>query len=299
MSRQPVRTTLGHVARGLLMGGADVVPGVSGGTVALILGIYERLIRSIREVASAPVRLLRGDVAAARTHLAAAEWGLVLPLGAGIVTALGIGSVVIPPLMERHPVPMLALFLGLVLASVPIPFRRIERVTSGYVLLMAGAAVVAFALTGLPAREGASPSTLQVFAAASVAICAMILPGVSGAFLLKAMGMYEVTLNHLRDLDVVYVGTFALGAAVGLGVFARLLSWLLDRHHDRTMAALVGLMIGALRALWPWQRADRGLELPFLDASLAVAVALMAAGFAAVTLLTRLGDRHPEDVPLP
>jgi putative membrane protein len=281
------------------MGSADVVPGVSGGTVALIVGIYERLILAVRHAAAAPMPLLRGDVTGVGERLRMVEWRLLLPLSAGIVVALGVGSVVIPHLLDRYPVAMLALFFGLVLASVPIPYRRMAGVRGHHLLIMGGAALTAFALVGLPAREGASPTTLQVFLAASVAICAMILPGVSGAFLLKAMGMYEVTLSAVRGLDFVYVGTFVLGAFVGLGLFSRALAWLLERHHDRVMAALVGLMIGALRALWPWQRADRGLELPFIDSSFFVAVGLGVAGFLAVTLLVRLGGRRTQDASVP
>ncbi len=279
-----------HYAQGLLMGGADVIPGVSGGTVALIIGIYESLISSVRAAASAPVRLLRGDVQGTRERLAEVQWGLVLPLAAGIVTALGVGSFVLPYLLERYPAQMSAAFLGLVAGSLAVPWRRIDRVTAAHAGVVALAGIAAFVLVGLPPQTVPNPGLGQVFASAAVAICAMILPGISGAFLLKVLGLYETTLGALRTLDVGYVAVFVLGAAVGLGLFARLLEHLLDRHHDMTMAALVGLMAGSLRALWPWLDADRGFLPPPADAgAVAAVVALALAGFALVTLLTRAG----------
>jgi putative membrane protein len=278
------------------MGGADVVPGVSGGTVALILGIYERLILSISAVVGAAASLARADVPRTRRRLGAVEWTLVLPLAGGIAAALIVGSIVIPPLIERYPVNVHALFFGLVAGSLPIPWRRMERVGLREWAVLAAAAVVAFVLVGLPPRAVAHPAPSQVFGAAAVAITAMILPGVSGAFLLKALGMYEVSLGAIRDLDIGYVAVFLAGAALGLGMFAKLLGWLLDRHHAVTMAALVGLMVGALRALWPWLTDERRLLAPpSLEEGL-VAAAIAVAGILAVLALTRAGTRGHVDV---
>lgn len=261
------------------MGTADVVPGVSGGTMALIVGIYERLVASIRAAASLRFR----DV----------EWGLVLPLAAGIVVAVAAGTVVIPPLLEAYPAPSRALFLGLVAASLPVPWRRIDRPGVREVVGVAVAAGAAFLLVGVPPREVADPAAWEAAAAASVAICAMILPGVSGAFLLEAMGMYQPTLQALRDFDVAYVGAFGAGAVVGLAAFSRLLGWLLEHRHDATMAALVGLMAGALRALWPWLDEDRGMVAPPADTGeVLVAAALALAGFTVVTALVYWGTRR-------
>lgn len=273
------RSILLHAGQGALMGAADVVPGVSGGTMALIVGIYERLIDSIRAAASLRLR----DV----------EWGLVLPLAAGIVTAVALGTVVIPPLLEAFPAHLRALFMGLVAASVPIPWRRIRRRGRGELALVAVAVVAAFVLVGVPPRAVADPAAWQGAAAASVAICAMILPGVSGAFLLEAMGMYEPTLQAARDLDVAYVAAFGVGAVVGLGAFSKLLGWLLEQRHDATMAVLVGLMVGSLRALWPWLLEDGTLLAPPSDGGHVLLVAAMAAvGFAFVTGLVALGARR-------
>lgn len=281
--------TLLHYGQGLMMGAADVVPGVSGGTVALIVGIYERLVSSVRAAAAAPVALVRGDLARTRERLAEVHWRLVLPLGVGILTALVIGARFIPELLERYPVQMRALFFGLILGSLAIPWRRIEHVVPAYYVIAIAAAVLAFLLVGLPPREVPNPALPAVFAAASVAICAMILPGVSGSFLLLVMGVYEPTLRALDGRNLPYILVFVAGAAVGLGLFSRLLEYLLRHHHDVTMAALVGLMAGSLRALWPYLDADRRLLAPPADTSFLIPLALAALGFVLVTLIARLG----------
>ena len=286
-----IRESLTHYAQGLLMGAADIIPGVSGGTMALIVGIYTRLIEGLSEVFSAVLSILKLDIPKARLHSRQAEWSLLLPLGFGIATALFIGARVIPGLLERYPHQCLGLFFGLVAGSIMIPWRRIDRPGLIHVAIAAAAAVVAFFLTGFPPQHGFTPSLFQVFGAAAVAICAMILPGISGAFLLKAMGMYEVTLLALNARDFVYVAVFVLGAAVGLGLFSEVLNWLLKHHYNTTMAALVGLMAGALRALWPWQDADRAIQLPSAGDPVGIVVILALAGFVFVTLLAVVGTR--------
>ncbi len=290
----PLRTLVPNYARGLLMGAADVIPGVSGGTVALIVGIYERLIHAIRMGASALLSAARLDFAASRRKFGAVEWLLVLPLGAGILTALVIGARVIPPLLESYREPVYALFFGLILGSVIVPFRRIDVVGRGEVLLVAVAAVAAFVIVGLPPREIADPSLPYVFLAATIAICAMILPGVSGAFLLLVLGIYATSLDALRSLNVSYVLTFLAGAVIGLGSFARALEWLLVNRHAMTMAALTGLMIGGVRALWPWQGDDRTILAPPDLPSFAALAAVALTGFLAVNLLIWYGGRRVE-----
>ncbi|HUH00116.1 MAG TPA: DUF368 domain-containing protein [Gammaproteobacteria bacterium] len=286
------RELLGNYARGMLMGGADVIPGVSGGTVALIVGVYERLIRSIRLGASALLAGVRLDFTGSRERFSQVEWRLVLPLGAGILTALLIGARVIPALLESHAEPLAALFFGLILGSLIVPLRRIESIGAAEVAVIAAAAVAAFFLVGLPPREIVDPPLPFVFVAAAVAICAMILPGVSGAFLLLVMGIYRPTLEALTSLNLAYVVTFVAGAVIGLGSFARLLEWLLVHRHSVTMAALTGLMIGALRALWPWQAEDRTLLAPPDLMSAAALAALALLGALAVLMLVWVGGRR-------
>jgi putative membrane protein len=295
--KRGARLTAMHYVQGLLMGSADIVPGVSGGTVALIVGIYERLISSIRAGASAAVAVLRIDRQRVRERLAEIHWRLVLPLGAGIGTALVIGARFIPQLMETYPVQMRALFFGLIAGSLIIPWRRVDHHLPVHYAAVAIGALVAFLLVGFPPREVSDPSLIVVFVAASIAICAMILPGVSGSFLLLVMGMYEPTLRAVNARDLLYIAVFAAGAVIGLGVFSKLLEYLLEHYHDMTMAVLVGLMAGSLRALWPYLDGDRRLLAPPADTSALVPLALAIVGFAIVTGLARMGaaaERRPQ-----
>ena len=285
-----------HLVHGLVMGAADAVPGVSGGTMALIMGIYEQLLAAISSGFRMILAAVTGRRDDARSHFDAIQWRFILPLVAGIAVAIGIASIFIPGLLDRYPVESRALFLGLVGASLAVPWARITAPGSSSVLIALAFAVPAFLLSGLPSGTLENPAMIVVFAAAAVAICAMILPGVSGSFLLLVFGMYEPTLDAVRSLDLRYIVVFALGAIVGLGSFATLLRRLLERHHDKTMAALVGLMLGSLRALWPWQADDRSLLGPG-DNVIGV-VALVAIGFVIVTVIQLSGSksRHPSQV---
>jgi putative membrane protein len=279
-----------HYLQGLLMGGADVIPGVSGGTMALIVGIYERLIHSIRSLAGSAVYLLRGRRGEAGERFREVDWRLVLPLGAGVLTALVVGARLIPPLLERYPEGSRALFFGLILGSVAIPWKRIGAVKPMHYAIALGFGLAAFLLVGLPPREILNPPLIAVFFAAAIAICAMILPGVSGSFLLFVMGIYGATLQAVNARDLPYIAVFGLGAVIGLGSFSRIIDYLLKHRHDATMAALVGLMAGSLRALWPWQDATRALLAPPADSTLVPALALAFAGFILVTLLVYFGN---------
>jgi putative membrane protein len=288
------------------MGGADIIPGVSGGTMALIVGIYKDLIAAIGDAFSAVLLLVRGRVSEAWAAARALDWRLLGPVALGILTAIGIGSLFVPEMLERYPVGSRALFFGLVAASLVIPWRERREHHGWHYAVAAVAAVVAFVLVGLPrSGDAADPGALRIAGTAAVAINAMILPGVSGAFLLEVFGLYRPTLEALRSLDVGYVATFALGAGVGLGLAAKGLSWLLDRYHDLTMTVLVGLLAGSLRALWPWvasveHAGSDGLVERVPDPSVLlppgpdwpVAFGLAALGFGFVTALTWVGRRR-------
>lgn len=286
-----LRDSLDYFARGILMGGADIIPGVSGGTIALIVGVYERLIEAISHLVSFGLALAWLDGAAARTAWRAADWRLLLPLGAGIVTALGVGARFIPGLMAQYPMHMRGLFFGLVAASLLIPWQRIARPTLRLAGLAFFAALLAFWLTGLPQLHVDQPGLLRVFGSAAVAICAMILPGVSGAFLLEVLGIYTPTLEALNTQQWTYIAVFVAGAGTGLGLFAKILNLLLHRYHDATMAALIGLIAGALRAIWPYAAAGT-LRWPDAGDPVASVVALGALGFSAVALLVWWGARR-------
>lgn len=245
--------------------------------MALIVGIYGRLLASIGHGFRAILSLLRFDFAAAIRHLRGVEWGLVVPLAAGIGFAILVAASFVPDLLEERPAESRALFIGLVAASLAVPWREVREPGHRALWIALAAAVPAFVLSGLPPGTVVDPALPVVFVAAAVAICAMILPGVSGAFLLLVFGMYEPTLRAVDELNFVYLGVFAAGMVVGLGSFSLVLSRLLARRHDATMAALVGLMAGSLRALWPWQDESRALLAPS-DPIVPVMLAMLGAG---------------------
>ena len=295
------RLALG-LARGVAMGAADVVPGVSGGTIAVVLGIYERLLGAIRGVAGAAGRLLRGDWRECRQRLGAVDWWLIVPLLVGILgTILLLASVIETQLQER-PETMAGLFCGLVLASAVSACRLFEWRGAVQIVLMPVAALATFALLGLQSGPVADPSLPVLAGAGAIAVCAMILPGISGAFLLLMLGMYGAVLHIVTDLRYVEAAVFAAGAAVGLALFSSLLGWLLDQGRNAVMAVMVGLMAGSLRVLWPWPNgvgvisrhehevvSGTGLAWPPAGEWAAPTVAAII-GFAAVLLITRLAQ---------
>lgn len=259
------RQSLIDVVRGALIGIVEIVPGVSGGTVALIVGLYETLIESAGHVVRGVVKLLvdlprgRGP-GAGLEELRSARWSVLVPVGIGMVTAVVLGARAIAPLLEEHPVPTRAFFAGLIIVSLVVPIRMVGGRWSVAEVGTAGvAAVVAFLLTSLPPSRVDDPSLWIVVGAAAVAICALVLPGLSGSFLLLAMGLYAPTLDAVNDRDLAYLGAFMIGAILGLGSFVEVLRYLLRTHWRLTLAAMTGVMVGALRALWPWQDDDGAL----------------------------------------
>ncbi len=253
-----------NVARGFLIGTAELVPGVSGGTVALVSGVYETLIDSTSHGVDAVLRLLRGPqrTASARRAVRRVDAAVLLPVLAGMLLAVATVAGVMEGFVTEHPELARGLFLGLVLASIAVPLRMAHvetptgpgRWSARDAGLLIGPAVLALGLVGL--AGGASredPPLLMVTAVAAVAVCALVVPGVSGSFLLLAVGLYSTTLGAVDAVDVTYLAAFALGAVLGLATFVRLLRWLLDRHRRTTLIVMAGLMTGSLRALWPWQ----------------------------------------------
>ena len=277
-----------NLVRGLLIGIAEVIPGVSGGTVALIVGLYRRLIDAIADVVLAARRLITGPRSEVGPLVRGLPWSMLLPVAIGMAGAVVLGARILEPLLESHPEQMRALFFGLVAAGVVVPLSILRRTPPGgldlrAIVLIVVAAVAAAVLTGLPPGDVTDPPLIVVFLAAAVAICALVLPGVSGSFLLLSFGLYATTIAAVNERNVAYLAVFALGAIFGLAAFVSLLRWLLDHHARLTMAVIVGLMIGSLRALWPWQDADRGLLPPSSDVLSVVLLAL--AGVAIVAAL--------------
>lgn len=411
--------------KGMCMGFADVVPGVSGGTVALVLGIYVRFIEGIKSLnigwlLSLMRWLFSGfdsrHLDDAKHHFFRIHWAFLIPLGAGIIVAFGIGSQVIPPLMDEHPALMRAFFMGLVLASIYVPLREIREYRPAVIIMVLVATVATFFLVGaggeapvrwsqyevtsettfkdfvrqhpstreplalycsdpgapnndvlkravatiegndaavlsevcqrlrragddadlhaalvheyhlddndvspfdqmvLPAQTVVSipqPAFWYVFLCGILAICAMVLPGISGSFILLMLGAYFFVLSSIKgsiefltgsggDIEALYyVSLFSIGALIGITSFVRLLSWTFARAHDVTLAALVGLMIGSLRVLWPFKLGSMhgGLVrnvMPGDGDPVVLAVVLVLAGFVLVTALSLVSARIDE-----
>ncbi|MFL0455874.1 DUF368 domain-containing protein [Brachybacterium paraconglomeratum] len=285
------RNPLGNLLRGALIGVVETVPGVSGGTVALVTGIYDELIEAGHRITAAARRLVTGPdrVAGAREQLGGVNWLLVLPLLVGMVAAVLTVAGPVSGLVEDHPETMRALFLGLVAGSVLVPVRLSGGAWRGAELgLFALGAVGGLLLTSLPSTS-LEPSPWVVAPAAAIAVCALVLPGVSGSFLLLSVGLYQPTLQAADQRDLGYIAWFGLWALVGLVVIVKLMRILLTRHHRGTMVVLAGVMIGALRSLWPWQDASGALQGPGADWPLMLLLALV--GVAAVQLLVLVESR--------
>jgi putative membrane protein len=294
------------VVRGFCMGAADIVPGVSGGTIALVFGIYEQLLENVRFGAKALGSLAKADVAGFRRWLNEMEWHFLLPLGAGLAAAVVALSSLIEGLLRDRPEEMAGMFFGLVLGSIVVAWRLLYQRDGVDLAVMMVVGAVTFLLLGLQSGPVADPSPLAYFGAGAVAICAMILPGISGSFLLLMMGMYAAVLGAVHDRDLLTLLVFMAGATVGLALFSTALGWLLDRHHDLVLAALIGLMVGSFRVLWPWPNgvgiisdvaaesvSGTGLELPSGDQWPAPALLGLAA-FAVVVAISRLAPTPGE-----
>ncbi|MCM0620381.1 DUF368 domain-containing protein [Nocardioides bruguierae] len=251
------------LVRGFLIGMAELVPGVSGGTVALVTGVYEQLIGSASHAVSAIKRLVLGPdrVAGFRTEVARTDWWLVVPVLVGMAAAVLTVAGVMESFVTGHPELARGLFFGLVAVSIVVPLRMLppagRRHPALEVVLVLVMAAVAFALVSLAGGSSeADPALPVVFVAAAIAICALVVPGVSGSFFLLAVGLYTTTLTAVDERDLGYIAVFGLGAVVGLASFVQLLRWLLEHHRRTTLLVMAGLMIGSLRALWPWQTAE-------------------------------------------
>jgi putative membrane protein len=293
----------------MLMGAADIVPGVSGGTMAFITGIYDTLVDSIRAVDLDFLRkVLRFDLPGAWQHV---NGNFLLALLLGIFTSIFTLARLISSLLENHPVPLWAFFFGLILASALILLRQVQgwSLSRGLCLAVGAAFAGLIAVSPVVGMDVGLPG---VFLSGFLAICAMILPGISGSFILVLLGMYGTVLGAVKSLDLLFLAVFALGAACGLLCFSRILHFLLHRFHQGTMAVLTGFLFGSLAIVWPWKKVLDWVEgshgqlkpaqqLPvspteFLvatgqDPQLWLCIALMTTGFGIVWLIdTRWGN---------
>jgi putative membrane protein len=236
--------------KGMAMGAADVVPGVSGGTVAFISGIYEPLINSLTACnLSALKLLLAGNFKTLWQHI---NGTFLVVLFGGILTSIFVFSQLISWALNEHSELLWAYFFGLIFASVFLIGRQIKFLHWPNMLLFVLAAWLAFEFTRITTVQ-ATPSQLLFFLAGGFAVCAMILPGISGSFLLLLLGMYQPVIEAVQHINALVLIPFLLGCVSGLLSFSHLLSWLLRRFHALTLAALSGFMVGSLNKVWPWK----------------------------------------------
>ena len=289
------------------MGAADVVPGVSGGTIAFISGIYEELISTISGIKPSLLKTWRTD--GFKAMWKELNGPFIIALFSGILISLFTVMRLANYLLENHPILIWSFFFGLVVASVWYVGSQIPRWNLKVLLSLIIGAAVAFYIVSLPPL-GANTGNLFIFFAGAIAICAMILPGISGAFILVLLGAYKTITEAAHDFDFKTLGIFALGAVVGLLSFSKLLKWLFVHYTNITLGVLTGFIAGSLNKIWPWKEVlETELygekEVVLKEASVLpwnfngepntlYAIVLMLAGFLLIFLLERFASKNPE-----
>jgi len=246
----PQHRPVGVFLRGMAMGAADVVPGVSGGTIAFITNIYDELLGAINAVDHRLWRIWReGGFGALWSHV---NGTFLLALVAGILVSVFSLARFISHALETYPEPVWGFFFGLILASVVHVARTVSRWRGGTWLALALGTAVAYAITVM-APVAVTLSLPVFFFSGMLAICAMILPGISGSFILLLLGMYQPVLAAVKGFELAILTVFAAGCGLGLLAFSRVLWWLLHHYRDLTLALLTGFMVGSLNKIWPWK----------------------------------------------
>lgn len=283
------------------MGAADAVPGVSGGTIAFISGIYEELVTTISNV----------NLSLLKTLFKEGFFAFWKQLNGNFLMALLLGIIVsfvsfmrlAKYLIEHHPILIWSFFFGLIIASIYFVGKQIKKWNLAVVIALVLGAGIAYFITTLPSMSTNESSLFLMFAGA-LAICAMILPGISGAFILVILGAYKSLSDALHDFDFKRIALFALGAVVGLLAFSRILKWLFKNYHNITLALLTGFILGSLNKVWPWKKIlswttnSKGVQIPFTEQSISpfafegdnqlwLAIGLMIIGFFTIFILER------------
>lgn len=245
------RNYLMLVFKGIGMGAADVIPGVSGGTIAFITGIYEELIGSIRSFDLTALRkLLRLDLKGFWKHI---NGGFLFSVLAGIGISIFSLAKVMKYLLETHPIFVWSFFFGLIIASAWLVAREVKKWGVGTIVALIAGTAAAYMITVI--SPASTPDAWWfIMLSGAIAICAMILPGISGAFILLLMGKYAYIIGAVSTLNIPVLLLFVVGAMVGIISFSHLLSWLLAKHHGMTVALLTGFMVGSLNKIWPWKQ---------------------------------------------
>lgn len=291
-------------AKGIAMGAADIVPGVSGGTIALISGIYEEFINSLKSISSAFAVLRKNGLLATWKHI---NGDFLLTLFGGIAVSLLSLVQFIKYALVEHPILLWSFFFGLILASTYYVGKTVGKWNLATLLAFLVGAILIYYLTSISPSES-STAPWFIFLSGALAICAMILPGISGAFILVLLGKYAFIIEALSNMEIKIIAFFAAGCITGLLSFSHFLSWMLRKYHNITIAVLSGFMLGSLNKIWPWKKTlEWGLDrhgekvsvldkniLPFQfdgDAQLISAIFLAFAGFALIVVFESLAKQ--------
>ena len=293
--------------KGIAMGAADVVPGVSGGTIAFISGIYEELLESIASVNFNTIKLLKTE--GIKSVWKQINGNFLVALMSGIAISIVSLAKLISWLLENEPILLWSFFFGLVLASILFIGKQITKWKALTVIIFLGGAVLAYYITTLAPLISENTSPLYLFIAGSLAICAMILPGISGAFILVLLGAYKPVLDAIHNKDFKIIALFGAGAIVGLLSFSRVLKWLFHHYKNLTLALLAGFVLGSLNKIWPWKETltwrenSHGIKVPLNEQSISpfsfdgepqllFAIALAIVGFLAIIVLEKIAVKN-------
>lgn len=277
--------------KGFCMGIADIIPGISGGTIALMLGVYEKLITSIRSVDMTFLKLLlQGKFKSAFDHI---QGKFLFPLLSGIALAFLLFSKLISWLLQNHPIHIHSFFFGLIVASIPVIMGMIRKWDFSKVVWLVIFTILTFCLVSM-SPISTPDAWWFVFLSGAIAICAMILPGISGSFILLLLGKYQFMLDAIHQRNFLILIIFIGGLIVGILSFVRLLQFLLKNYHDITIAILTGFVIGSLGKIWPWKApnpisqnlADINVW-PAINMQFATAIILMILGYITAVLLSK------------
>jgi len=291
--------------KGLAMGAADAVPGVSGGTIAFISGIYEELVATISNVNILLFKTLFKD--GLKGFWKQLNGNFILALLTGIVISFVSFMRLAKYLIEFHPILIWSFFFGLIVASIFFVGKQITKWNIATIIALIIGTIAAYYITTLPSLAD-NESSLFLFIAGGIAICAMILPGISGSFILVVLGAYKTLSEAIHDFDFKKLALFVFGALVGLLSFSRILKWLFKHYHNITLAILTGFILGSLNKIWPWKEVlswrtnSKGVETPFLEQSispfsfngdnqLTFAIVLMIIGFFTIIGLEKFGTK--------
>lgn len=291
--------------KGLAMGAADAVPGVSGGTIAFISGIYEELISSISNINMSLFKTLFSK--GLKAFWEQLNGNFLLALASGIIISFVSFMKLAKYLLENHPILIWSFFFGLILVSIYFIGKQISKWNTAVIIALIIGAGMAFYITRLPALA-TNENPFFLFFAGAIAICAMILPGISGSFILIILGAYKTLSDAIHDMDMKKILIFAGGAVVGLLSFSHVLKWLFKHYHNITLALLTGFIFGSLNKVWPWKETitwhtnSKGIKTPVLQESISplsfngesqllFAIILMIIGFLTIFILEKIGSK--------